>query len=171
MASVAEVFVTVLPSEQVDITSFYKNVLRPALAAVGPPASRPATTAPDGARVPAIRGVRLHDLRLTFATMQLSAGVHFMQVSKWLGRSSDVLTLSTYADYIPEQGREPAARTGGAGAKKKRGKPAPLDGGLDMAACRRSRTIRHPRTTAPSATESDGMALVAKPVQITGKGT
>ena len=42
--------------------SFYKNVLRPALAAVGLPASRPATTAPDGARVPAVRGVRLHDL-------------------------------------------------------------------------------------------------------------
>ena len=30
----------------------------------------------------------------------LSAGVHFMQVSKWLGHSSYVLTLSTYADYI-----------------------------------------------------------------------
>jgi len=41
-------------------------------------------------------------LRHTFATMQLSAGVHFMQVSKWLGRSSFVLTLITYADYIRE---------------------------------------------------------------------
>lgn len=26
-----------------------------------------------------------------------------MQVSKWLGHSSYVLTLTTYADYIPEQ--------------------------------------------------------------------
>ena len=34
--------------------------------------------------------------------MQLSAGVHFMQVPKWLGHSSYVLTLSTYADYISE---------------------------------------------------------------------
>ena len=32
----------------------------------------------------------------------LSAGVHFMQVSKWLGHSSFVLTLTTYADYISE---------------------------------------------------------------------
>ena len=29
--------------------------------------------------------------------------MHFMQVSKWLGHSSYVLTLTTYADYIPEQ--------------------------------------------------------------------
>ena len=41
-------------------------------------------------------------LRHTFATMQLSAGTHFMQVSKWLGHSSYMLTLSTYADYIRE---------------------------------------------------------------------
>jgi integrase len=29
-------------------------------------------------------------------------GVHFMQVAKWLGHSSYVLTLTTYADYVPE---------------------------------------------------------------------
>jgi hypothetical protein len=40
MASIAGVSVTVLPSEPVDTTSFYKNVLRLALAAVGVPASR-----------------------------------------------------------------------------------------------------------------------------------
>ena len=34
-----------------------------------------------------MKGVRLHDLQHTFATVQLSAGVHFMQVSKWLGHS------------------------------------------------------------------------------------
>jgi hypothetical protein len=30
------------------------------------------------------------------------AGEYYMQVSKWLGHSSFVLTLSTYADYIRE---------------------------------------------------------------------
>jgi integrase len=45
---------------------------------------------------------RLHDLRHSFATMNLSAGEHYMQVSKWLGHSSFVLTLTTYADYIRE---------------------------------------------------------------------
>jgi integrase len=44
--------------------------------------------------------VRFHDLRHTFATLALSAGEHYMQVSKWLGHSSYVLTLTTYADYI-----------------------------------------------------------------------
>lgn len=62
------------------------------------PASRPAS-----ADAPAVRGVRLHDLRHTFATLQLSAGVHFMQVSKWLGHSTYTLTLDVYGDYIPEQ--------------------------------------------------------------------
>jgi integrase len=46
--------------------------------------------------------VRFHDLRHTFATMNLSAGEHYMQVSKWLGHSTFVLTLTTYADYIRE---------------------------------------------------------------------
>jgi len=34
---------------------------------------------------------------------KLSAGVHFMQVSKWLGHSTFTLTLDVYGDYIPEQ--------------------------------------------------------------------
>lgn len=51
----------------------------------------------------AFRGVRLHDLRHTFAVLQLSAGTHVMQVSKWLGHSTFTLTLDTYGDYIPEQ--------------------------------------------------------------------
>jgi hypothetical protein len=39
---------------------------------------------------------------ISFATPQLSAGVHFMQVSKWLGHSAFTLTLDVYGDYIPE---------------------------------------------------------------------
>ena len=42
------------------------------------------------------------DLRHTLATLAFSAGEYYMQVSKWLGHSSYVLTLSTYADYISE---------------------------------------------------------------------
>lgn len=76
----------------------YDTILKPALEAVGLPASRPATE-----DAPATRGVRLHDLRHTFAVLQLSAGTHFMQVSKWLGHSTFTLTLDTYGEYIPEQ--------------------------------------------------------------------
>jgi integrase len=89
-------------SEPCDMGAFYKNVLKPALTAVGLPASTPAMTLEDGTPVPAVHGVRLHDLRHTFATMQLSVGVHFMQVSKWLGHSTFTLTLDVYGDYIPE---------------------------------------------------------------------
>jgi integrase len=46
--------------------------------------------------------------------MNLSAGEHYMQVSKWLGHSSFVLTLTTYADYINED--ELAAPKVGRGA-------------------------------------------------------
>jgi integrase len=64
--------------------NLYDNYLQPACKALG------------------LGAVRFHDLRHTFATMNLSAGEHYMQVSKWLGHSSFVLTLSTYADYITE---------------------------------------------------------------------
>ena len=64
--------------------NLYDNYLQPATKALG------------------LGSVRFHDLRHTFATMNLSAGEHYMQVSKWLGHSSFVLTLSTYADYIRE---------------------------------------------------------------------
>lgn len=46
--------------------------------------------------------MRPHDLRYTFAALQLSAGVHFMQVSQWLGHAAYSLTLDVYGDWIPE---------------------------------------------------------------------
>jgi integrase len=64
--------------------NLYDNWMQPATKALG------------------LGSVRFHDLRHTFATMNLSAGEHYMQVSKWLGHSSFVLTLTTYADYIRE---------------------------------------------------------------------
>ena len=42
-------------------------------------------------------------MRHTFAVLQLAAGVHFMQVSKWLGHSTFTLTLDVYGDYISEE--------------------------------------------------------------------
>jgi len=91
--------------------AFYKNLLKPALEACGLPASRPAATLDDGTPVPAVEGVRLHDLRHTFAALQLSAGVHFMQVSQWLGHATYSLTLDVYGDWIPEAQGGGAANT------------------------------------------------------------
>jgi integrase len=77
--------------------ALYDNIFRPALEAMGLPATRPATK-----DEPARGGARLHDLRHTFAVLQLSAGVQFMQVSKWLGHSTFTPTLDVYGDYVPE---------------------------------------------------------------------
>lgn len=70
--------------------NLYENYLAPACQALGIDKAVGGT-------------VRFHDLRHTFATMNLSAGEHYMQVSKWLGHSTYVLTLSVYADYITEE--------------------------------------------------------------------
>jgi len=84
--------------EPVALGTFYETILMPAYEAVGLPVSRPAQparpateTAPARPATPAVRGVRLHDLRATFATMQLMSGVHFMQVSRWLGHGTFTL--------------------------------------------------------------------------------
>jgi len=57
--------------------------------------------------------VRFHARRHTFATTNLSAGEHYMQVSKWLGQSTFVLAFTTYADSI--NGDEMAAPNVGRG--------------------------------------------------------
>jgi integrase len=89
-----------------DLDGLQSKIIRPALEAVGLPASRPQRLADDGTVIPATKGVRLHDLRHTAAAWWLTNGVDFIQVAKWLGHSSYVLTLTTYADYIPEQEAE-----------------------------------------------------------------
>lgn len=81
-----------------DLRSTHDDLFVPALDAVGVPVTRPAR---DGQ--PAERGFRLHDFRHTFAALQLTAGVHHMQVSKWLGHASWRVTMAVYADWIPEE--------------------------------------------------------------------
>ena len=84
-------------SKPIDPGAFYKNLLRPALEAVGLPATDPPRK--TGLRC-AVCGYTTYG---TFATLRLLAGVHLMQVSKWLGHSTFKLTLDVHADYIPEQ--------------------------------------------------------------------
>lgn len=47
--------------------------------------------------------LRCHDLRRAFAVMSLSAGEHYMSVSKMLGHASFVTTLTVYAGYMTER--------------------------------------------------------------------
>lgn len=88
----------------VDLGSFYRRVFRPALEAIGLPVSRPAraATKTQPARAATV-GVRLHDLRHTFAAQQLSAGTPFMQVSQWLGHADYVVTMRVYAEWLPAE--------------------------------------------------------------------
>ncbi|MGV0721545.1 site-specific integrase [Mycolicibacterium elephantis] len=88
------------------VDNVYHNYFQPACKALG------------------LGAVRFHDLRHTFATLALSAGEHYMQVSKWLGHSSYVLTLTTYADYIIEN--EQAAPKLARPVSKASGKVVPL---------------------------------------------
>ncbi|GAA4389330.1 site-specific integrase [Tsukamurella soli] len=71
-------------TEPIETANVARNYYSPALAALDlPPA-------------------RWHDLRHSFAVLSLSAGEHYMQVSKRLGHASFVTTLNVYADYISE---------------------------------------------------------------------
>jgi integrase len=54
--------------------------------------------------------IRLHDLRHTFATLALSAGVHPKVVSERLGHASIMITLDTYSHAIPALAEEAAAK-------------------------------------------------------------
>lgn len=49
------------------------------------------------------KGVRLHDFRHTFTALQLTHGVHYLQVSRWLGHASPQVTMAIYADWIPDE--------------------------------------------------------------------
>jgi integrase len=72
-------------NQPIEPNAFYKNVFIPAVARAGLPPTR------------------LHDLRHTFATLQLRNGPpdHYMQVSVWLGHAEYATTLRTYAHVIP----------------------------------------------------------------------
>ena len=78
-------------SAPVEPSLFYKNVLKPALRAAGLPVSAPGE-----------KGVRLHDLRHTFATLALDAGHDYREVSEWLGHADYATTLRVYAHWIPD---------------------------------------------------------------------
>lgn len=81
-------------TEPVEPSLFYKNVLKPALRAAGLPVS-----------APGVKGVRLHDLRHTFATLALDAGHDYREVSEWLGHADYTTTLRTYAHWLPGDAR------------------------------------------------------------------
>lgn len=96
-------------SQPLALGAFYDTIMKPALEAVGLPASRPATPT-----TPAVQGVRVHDLRHTAACLWLTgadgrtAQVHYLRVAQLLGHGSPVITLKTYSRWIEDDTTAPA---------------------------------------------------------------
>lgn len=69
-----------------------------------PTAGRPGQPVSTSARgdTPAASGVRLHDLRHTFATMALDDGHDYREASEKLGHADYATTLRVYAHWIPD---------------------------------------------------------------------
>jgi hypothetical protein len=53
--------------------------------------------------------IRLHDVRHSYATAALKAGISAKVISERLGHASVAFTLQTYSHVIPGMDREPAA--------------------------------------------------------------
>ncbi|MEV6621021.1 site-specific integrase [Amycolatopsis sp. NPDC051106] len=85
-------------SQPINPGTFYETILKKAFRANG-------IAVTDTKASPPIKGVRFHDLRHTFATTALMAGVGYQRVSEWLGHSTYVVTLTIYAHWIPKDER------------------------------------------------------------------
>jgi integrase len=92
-------------SAPLDLNGLQSKLIRPALGPIG--LREPASESSGG-----WNAGRRHERRSTARPSAhsggqgLTNGVHFIQVAKRLGHSSYVLTLTTYADYIPKQEAE-----------------------------------------------------------------
>ena len=89
-------------SQPVELGTFYRYAFARALRAVGLPVTTPARNG-----MPALHGVRLHDLRHTAAVAWLAAGVPVVQVSRWLGHAQPTITINVYGDWVPETADNP----------------------------------------------------------------
>jgi integrase len=67
----------------------------------------------DGARMAGLPPIRLHDVRHTYATVALQAGVPVKVVSERLGHASIAVTLRIYAHVLPGMDRDAANTVAG----------------------------------------------------------
>jgi integrase len=59
-----------------------------------------------------VKPIRIHDLRHTFATLAIGAGIPIKVVSESLGHADIATTLRTYAHVLPVQRAELAEKIG-----------------------------------------------------------
>ena len=60
------------------------------------------------ARIAELQGLRLHDLRHSYASLMLAAGVNVKAISQSMGHANIGITLDTYAHLLPGMGRKAA---------------------------------------------------------------
>lgn len=59
-----------------------------------------------------VKPIRIHDLRHTFATLAIGAGIPVKAVSESMGHADVATTLRTYTHVLPAQCKELARRVG-----------------------------------------------------------
>ncbi len=57
-----------------------------------------------------LEGLRLHDLRHTYTSIMIAAGVNIKAISQSLGHANVGITLDTYGHLLPGMGRTAAER-------------------------------------------------------------
>jgi len=57
-----------------------------------------------------LEGLRLHDLRHSYASLMLAAGVNVKAISRSMGHTNIGITLDTYSHLLPGMGRTAAER-------------------------------------------------------------
>ena len=57
-----------------------------------------------------LEGLRLHDLRHSYASLMLAAGVNVKAISRSMGHANIGITLDTYGHLLPGMGRTAAER-------------------------------------------------------------
>ncbi|MCD9194260.1 tyrosine-type recombinase/integrase [Streptomyces albireticuli] len=87
----------------VNASQFNRRSLKPALAAAGIIASV-SEDGGCGGWEPS-RDAMSHRDRHTYASVQLAAGEDVVSVSHWMGHSSPLVTVRTYAHFMPDKGR------------------------------------------------------------------
>ncbi len=57
-----------------------------------------------------LQGLRLHDLRHSYASLMLAAGVNVKVISQSMGHANIGVTLDTYSHLLPSMGKTAAER-------------------------------------------------------------
>jgi integrase len=99
--------VTTMFKNPINPNSFNPDVWKPSLVHAGiiPARDNEARAKTGGSGWQPSREWGFHVLRHTYASVQLHAGESVVSLAQWMGHASPVITLKTYAHFMPEAGQ------------------------------------------------------------------